>query len=102
MQVQPCNNSHRQYAMRDGPSCGPIYGAAQNLQINDNGAASYTAFPCSYNDTLGRSAETIRFTGAKGFTAEDYEVWVVTCRLQLQSTPPSPPPSASCFSFAGG
>jgi hypothetical protein len=52
---------------------GPIFGDGHDLYISSNGSSSWTAFPTSYTDTLGRGNAT--FTGAQGFTPEDYEVW---------------------------
>ncbi len=60
------------------PTYGPTFGSVQDLRIHGGGdpGTSQTAFPQHYTDTLGRGAAT--FTGAKAFTAEDYEVWSVT------------------------
>ena len=60
------------YAMGGHSSYGPIFGAGHDLYISSHGSSS-TSFPHSYTDTLGRGNAT--FTGAKGFTLEDYEVW---------------------------
>ena len=66
-----------QYAMYCGSDRGPCFGHGFTLAIHNGGdtAQSYTAFPHSYTDTLGRANAT--FTGAKVFTPEDYEVWAV-------------------------
>ena len=61
------------YAMFGSSGNGPIFGSGNDLYISSDGSSSYTAFPYSYTDTLGRGNET--FTGAQGFTPEDYEVW---------------------------
>ena len=58
---------------------GPLFGGGYDLGLHpgaDTGQ-SYTNFPnpSGYTDTLGRANAT--FTGAKNFTAEDYEVWAV-------------------------
>ena len=67
-----CNNDV--YALRGDPSYGPSFGFGYDLHITSDGSRSYTNFPYSYtDDTLGRGNAT--FTGAKDFTAEDYEVW---------------------------
>ncbi len=60
-----------------GPNFGPTFGAGLDLCLHENGdtARSYTNFPRSYTDTLGRANAT--FTGASDFTPEDYEVWAV-------------------------
>ena len=60
-------------AMFGYPGYGPTFGGAHDLHITSDGSGSYTGFPGSYTDTLGRGAAT--FTGATHFTAEDYEVW---------------------------
>ncbi len=61
-----------------GPNRGPTFGGGHDLVIHVGGdtGRSYTSFPHSYTDTLGRGDAT--FTGAKDFTPEDYEVWAVT------------------------
>ncbi len=76
-----CKNT--QYSTRCVSSYGPTFGSVTlgggyDLVIHEGGdtARSYTNFPHSYTDTLGRGNAT--FTGAPGFTAEDYEVWAVT------------------------
>ena len=70
-----CNDNAN--AMAGRPSFGPTFGGGHDLYISDNGASSkFTMFPYSYTDTLGRAKAT--FTGAKDFTAEDYEVWAAT------------------------
>ncbi len=60
-------------AMHGGPTHGPIFGFGSDLYISSDGSSSYTGFPTSYTDTLGRGHAT--FTGAYKFTPEDYEVW---------------------------
>jgi hypothetical protein len=60
-------------AMCGDSTCGPAFGGGYDLHISSDGSSSYTAFPTSYTDTLGRGHAT--FTGAKDFTPEDYEVW---------------------------
>ncbi len=60
------------YAMQGYSDYGPVFGA-NDLVISSDGSSSYTGFPTSYTDTLGRDRET--FTGAYYFTPEDYEVW---------------------------
>ena len=60
-------------AMYGGPGYGPLFGGGNDLRITSDGRSSYTNFPNSYTDTLGRGKAT--FTGAKDFTPEDYEVW---------------------------
>ena len=59
------------------PAYGPTFGGGHDLVIHPGGDAglSYTNFPNSYTDTLGRGNAT--FTGACNFTVEDYEVWGV-------------------------
>ena len=52
---------------------GPSFGGGYDLCITSNGSSSFTRFPRSYTDTLGRGNAT--FTGAFSFTPEDYEVW---------------------------
>ena len=66
-----------QYAMYCGPNHGPSFGGGRDLGLHEGGdtARSYTNFPSSYTDTLGRAHAT--FTGAQIFTPEDYEVWAV-------------------------
>jgi hypothetical protein len=59
--------------MYGGSNYGPVFGAGNDLYISSDGSGSYTYFPISYTDTLGRGAAT--FTGAQYFTPEDYEVW---------------------------
>ena len=54
---------------------GPLFGCGHDLGITSDGSSSYTGFPHSYTDTLGRGDAT--FTGARNFTPEDYEVWAV-------------------------
>ena len=56
---------------------GPTFGGGHDLGLHTSGdtGQSYTGFPHSYTDTLGRGSAT--FTGARIFTAEDYEVWAV-------------------------
>ncbi len=67
-----CTNS----AMYCHPNNGPTFGAGHDIAIfPGEGAQSYTNFPNSYADTLGRGNAT--FTGARNFTPEDYEVWAV-------------------------
>ncbi len=63
----------------DGPAFGGgLFGSGHDLVIHagSDTAPSYTNFPYSYTDTLGRGDAT--FTGAKAFPAEDYDVWAVT------------------------
>ncbi len=60
-------------AMFGKSSYGPTFGCGHDLYITSDGSSSETCFPSSYTDTLGRGNAT--FTGATGFTAEDYEVW---------------------------
>jgi hypothetical protein len=62
------------YAMY-GSSDRVAFGGSSNhdLYISSDGRSSYTHFPTSYTDTLGRG--NVTFTGAKIFTPEDYEVW---------------------------
>ncbi len=69
--------SNKTYAMRCGANYGPTFGGGHDIGVHSNGDAgqSYTSFPSSYTDTLGRANAT--FTGAKDFTVEDYEVWGV-------------------------
>ncbi len=65
-------------AMGCGCGCdyGPTFGGGHDLTLDCAGCGgSYTGFPHSYTDTLGRGVAT--FTGAHTFTAEDYEVWAV-------------------------
>jgi hypothetical protein len=69
-----CNDNAN--AMYGYPSHGPTFGGGHDIHISDNGASSYTGFPCSYTDTLGRARAT--FTGDEDFTPEDYEVWAAT------------------------
>ncbi len=66
-----------QNAMRCTSDRGPAFGGGHDLVLHHGGdtAQSYTAFPYSYTDTLGRGRAT--FTGANNFTPEDYEVWAV-------------------------
>ncbi len=69
--------SRVQSAMYCGSDCGPSFGHGFTLGLHNGGdtAQSYTNFPDSYTDTLGRAKTT--FTGARNFTPEDYEVWAV-------------------------
>ena len=60
-------------AMLGNSSYGPTFGGGHDLHISSDGSSSYTNFPNSYTDTLGRGDATL--TGARGFNAEDYEVW---------------------------
>ncbi len=60
-------------AMCGGPDYGPLFGSGHDLCIRSDASSSYTQFPHSYTDTLGRGNAT--FTGAYYFTPEDYEVW---------------------------
>ena len=57
---------------------GPTFGAGQDLRIHCKTSllASFTQFPSSYTDTLGRGTAT--FTGSRDFTLEEYEVWATT------------------------
>ncbi len=59
-------------------SYGPTFGGGHDLVIHHGSdtAQSRTTFPNAYTDTLRRGHAT--FTGARDFTAEDYEVWAVT------------------------
>ena len=59
-------------AMYGNSSYGPVFGGA-DIQIPSDGSSSVCIFPTYYTDTLGRANAT--FTGARNFTAEDYEVW---------------------------
>jgi hypothetical protein len=59
-------------AMYGNSSYGPLFGGS-DLHLTSSGDSSYTNFPHTYTDTLGRGDAT--FTGASKFTAEDYEVW---------------------------
>ena len=70
-----CTNAAK--AMRCGPVHGPCFGNGYDIGIfpGSDAAQSYTNFPYSYADTIGRGNAT--FTGAKNFTPEDYEVWAV-------------------------
>ncbi len=56
-----------------GPTFGYGGGEGSDLYITSDGSSSWTNFPNSYLDTLGRGKST--FTGSKLFTPEDYEVW---------------------------
>ena len=67
-----CTNTGN--AMYCDPNYGPTFGGGHDIYICDAGQ-SYTNFPHSYADTLGRGYAT--FTGARDFTPEDYEVWAV-------------------------
>ena len=66
-----------QNAMFSRSGYGPSFGNGYDLGLHAGGdtAQSYTNFPNGYTDTLGRANAT--FTGARDFTAEDYEVWAV-------------------------
>ncbi len=55
------------------PTFGSGSGGGSDLFVNSDGSTSWTNFPNSYRDTLGRGNAT--FTGAKVFTPEDFEVW---------------------------
>jgi hypothetical protein len=70
-----CSNVQR--AMCCYSNYGPTFGGGHDLGLHYGGdtAQSYTGFPSSYTDTLGRGHAT--FTGARAFTPEDYEVWAV-------------------------
>ena len=63
-------------AMYCGSTYGPTFGGHDFclFQASDT-AQSFTNFPTTYADTLGRRNAT--FTGAQKFTPEDYEVWAV-------------------------
>ena len=61
------------HAMHGYSDYGPTFGYGYDLHISSDGSGSYTNFPTSYTDTLGRGNAT--FTGACSFTLEDYEVW---------------------------
>ncbi len=61
------------HAMLGGKDCGPIFGDGEGFYISSDGSGSYTDFPTSYTDTLGRGDAT--FTVTEKFTFEDYEVW---------------------------
>ena len=65
------------HAMFCSSSYGPLFGNGCDLILHPDGdtGQSYTGFPYSYTDTLGRGNAT--FTGARNFTPEDYEVWAV-------------------------
>jgi hypothetical protein len=67
-----------QQAMYFQSTYGPTFGGGHDLALypGGDGAQCYTNFPHSYADTLGRGNAT--FTGARNFTAEDYEVWAVS------------------------
>jgi hypothetical protein len=62
-------------AMLCGAHYGPTFGSGFDIGVHDDSdtTTSYTNFPHSYIDTLGRGHAT--FTGARDFTPEDYEVW---------------------------
>jgi len=66
------------YGPYDHSSYGPTWGGGHDLYIanacNGNNSCS-TAFPSSYNDTLGYGSNT--FTGANSFTVVDIEVFSV-------------------------
>ena len=63
-------------AMHCHAAYGPIFGCSDIVvHYGSDAAQSYTAFPYSYTDTLGRANAT--FTGFRNFTVEDYEVWGV-------------------------
>ena len=63
-------------AMYCGSSQGPSFGGGHDLYIaNGFTASSYTGFPNSYTDTLGKGAAT--FTGAYNFTPQCVEVYAV-------------------------
>ena len=72
-----CNDL--KHAMDVDSDWGPTFGyggsGGSDLYITSDGTSSWTNFPNSYRDTLGRGIAT--FTGAKFFTPEDYEVWAV-------------------------
>ena len=70
-----CTNTA--HAMLCYSNHGPSFGAGGDMCIlpGSDTAQSYTSFPGSYADTLGRGNAT--FTGARNFTPEDYEVWAV-------------------------
>ena len=66
-----CKNNGK--AMAGCSGRGPVFGDGNDLYITSDGSGSYTTFPTSYPDTLGRGKAT--FTGARDFTLEDSEVW---------------------------
>ena len=70
-----CTNTT--YAMYGYSPYGPTFGGGHDIVIfpSSDAGQSYTSFPSSYADTLGRGNAT--FTGAYNFTPEDYEVWAV-------------------------
>ena len=67
------DNGKAMYGNSELSAYGPIFGGGHDLYISSDGRSSYTDFPSSYTDTLGRGNAT--FTGAYNFTPEDYEVW---------------------------
>ena len=69
--------SNVQYAMYGSSDRGPSFGDGHELglHLGSDTGQSHTGFPSTYTDTLGRANAT--FTGARNFTAEDYEVWAV-------------------------
>ena len=68
-----CFEHNNGRAMHGSSAFGPLFGNGCDLYITSDGSGSYTGFPTSYTDTLGRG--NVTFTGAKIFTPEDYEVW---------------------------
>ena len=61
------------YAMWGHSLYGPNFGGGYDLHLTSDGSSYSINFPGSYTDTIGRGNAT--FTGAQGFTIEDYEVW---------------------------
>jgi hypothetical protein len=77
--VFECKDSKR--AIWGRPMWGPYFGG--DLCISGAGPCSWTNFPSSYADTLGRGKQTFTATtgdqwGCACFTVEDYEVWAVS------------------------
>jgi len=60
----------------DKPSYGPTFGSGHDLHISNGcntNQYSYTNFPNSYQDTMGKSTNT--FAGSKYFTVSEIEVF---------------------------
>jgi hypothetical protein len=71
-----CSNVSNAMGCGCGSDYGPTFGGGHDLTLDCiSSSHTYTNFPHSYTDTLGRANAT--FTGARDFTPEDYEVWAV-------------------------
>ncbi len=91
-----CFEHNQGRAMYGGSDYGPVFGNGSDLLISSDGSSSWTAFPSSYTDTLGRGDAT--FTGAQDYTPEDHGVGAGAPCAAGVPPPPPPPHATSCRS----